>query len=102
MRDIEDFYADDINIIEATLQKRYGKPTVVHLADTELRLDPNIPVLTTCPTLYWQDNNNSVHFVVCTLGKMRYHGQFFYRGNEPFGTCVQFYDDLHQCVITTL
>ena len=52
MRDIEDFYADDINIIEATLQKRYDKPTVVHQADTELRLDPNVPVLTTCPALY--------------------------------------------------
>ena len=52
MRDFEDFNADDINIIEATLQKRYDKPTVVHQADTELRLDPNVPVLTTCPALY--------------------------------------------------
>ena len=102
MSDIPDFNDDEIKIVEATLQERYGRPVQVEQADTELRLDPGVPILTTCPALYWEDSDNEVHFVVCKLGKMRYHSQFFYRGNEQFGTGVQSYDDLHQCVVTTL
>ena len=102
MSDIEDFTDDEIKIVKATLLERYGKQVPVEQADTELRLDPTVPRLTTCPALYWEDSENGVHFVVCKLGKMRYHSQFFYRGNEQFGTGVQSYDDLHQCVVTTL
>lgn len=43
MSDIEDFYAEEIKIVEATLQERYGKLTTAHQADTEPRMDPTVP-----------------------------------------------------------
>ena len=102
MSEIEDFTANEIEVVEHTLKERYGKSIPVELADTEIRLDPSVPVLTTCPALYWEDTANNAHFIICKLGKMQYHSQFFYRGNEQFGTGVYRYDDLHTCVVTTL
>lgn len=42
------------------------------------------------------------HFVVSKLGKMRYYAQFYYKDSEQFGTGIREFDNLFECVTTSL
>lgn len=97
---IPDFDANERSIVEALLRERYGKDVALELADAELRLDPAVPELTSCPTFYWTERG--VHFVVFKTGKDRYRNQFFYSANEQYGTGRTEYDDLGECVSVLL
>ena len=100
MSTIPDFTAEEINAVKDTLKERFRKDTEVLLADTELRLHPHDLELTTCPALYWENNN--CHFVVSKLGTNQYHTQFYYRGSEQFGTGIREFDDIVECTVTLL
>ena len=89
MTSIPDYTTDEIKIVSDTLAERYGKSVAVELADVELRLNPEDRTLTTCPALYWEDNE--CHFVVCKLGNNRFYCQF-----------KREYHDLFDCVVTLL
>ena len=52
-----------------------------------------------CPTLYWEQNG--VEFVIIKIGADCYRSQFYYSVLEQFGTGRDF-DDLAECVVTTL
>ena len=95
-----DFADDEIQIVKDTLVERYGKNVAVELADVELRLHPEDRTLTTCPAVYWEDNE--CHFVVCKIANRRFYCQFYYRGYDQYGTGIREFDDLFNCVVTLL
>jgi hypothetical protein len=96
---IPDFSDTEQQRVASLLQQRYGRPVAMELADSELQLEPEAP-LVSCPTLYWAERG--AHFVVCKLAGDRYRGQFFYTDAEQFGTGRREYDDLGECVLALL
>ena len=97
---IPDFTDNELWIIRSTLTQRYGKEATFELADAELRLDPESPTLTFCPTVFWSERG--ANFVLSKVGESAYRCLFYYRGFEQFGTGRETYDDLAPCVITLL
>lgn len=100
MNTIPDFSKEEIKLVAETLFERYGKATEIKLADTELRLDQQSTEMTLCPTIYWQAGD--CHFTLSKMAKMRFHGQFYYRGYQQYGTGREYYDDLFECVVALL
>jgi hypothetical protein len=100
MSAIEDFTESELWIIKTTLEERYGEPLEPVLADTELRLNPYATELTACPAAYWE--HEGCHFIVCKTGSPRYRCQFYYRVHKMYGTGVEEYDDLSECMVTLL
>jgi len=99
MSGIPDFNDADRWVVETALKERYGKIVRTEAADSEIRLDPSLPQVTVCPTLYWEQNG--VEFVIFKIDPDRYRSQFFYSALEQFGTGRDF-DELAECVVTTL
>ena len=97
---IPDFTNSELWVVRDTLKQRYGEPVDPQFAETEMRLDPNSTVLTSCPALFWQ--HKDTNFIIAKLGDRRYHAQFFYRIHQHYSTGVQEYDDLTECVVTLL
>ena len=95
-----DFSDDEIKIVSDALAERYGEAKDLQLADVELQLSKGDSELIERPALYWVDGE--CHFLIAKLGPFRYHNQFFYRGNEQFGTSRDDYDDLLDCAVTLL
>jgi len=65
-----------------------------------VRLDPYSSELTECPVAYWE--HEGCHFVVIKTGDQSYRCQFYYRVHQMFGTGIEQYDDLSECVVTLL
>ncbi|MDH4189675.1 MAG: hypothetical protein OEW21_05680 [Betaproteobacteria bacterium] len=90
-------------VVESALRERYGQRVQTQLADVELRLTPGEPVLTACPTLYWEERGAA--FVLTKVAGGRYRAMFFYPGEvggEQYGAGRPEYDDLSECVLTLL
>jgi hypothetical protein len=100
MSQIADFAESELWIIRTTLQERYGEPVEPLLADTELRLDPCSTGLIPCPAACWE--HEGCHFIVCKTGDSRYRCQFYYRVHQMYGTGVEEYDDLSECMVMLL
>lgn len=100
MSTIPDFNGSEIWKIRTTLKERYGRDIELQLADSELRLDPATPVMTWCPTVFWEVA--PVNFVIFKTAPERYRCQFFYADNEIYGTGIDEYDNISECVITLL
>jgi len=100
MSAIEDFTDSELWILRTTLEERYGEKIEPQLADTELRLNPYATELTVCPAAYWE--HDGCHFIVCKTGAPRYRSQFYYRVHEMYGTGIEEFDDLSECVVTLL
>ncbi|WP_297388037.1 hypothetical protein [Acidiferrobacter sp.] len=96
MSGIPDFNDTELWVTRAALTERYGKAVTLELADSELRLDPESTVLTTCPTIFWSER--AANFVVFKVGDGRYRCQFFYGLNEQYGTGRDVYDDIGECI----
>ena len=96
---IPDFTDADRWVVETTLKERYGERVAVEPADSELRLDPTSKAVTVCPTLYWEQRG--VEFVIFKVAADCYRSQFYYSLAEQYGTGRDF-DDLAECVVTTL
>ncbi len=96
---IPDFSDADRWVVETALKERFGKRVAIEPADSELRLDPASKEVTVCPTLYWEERG--VEFVIFKVAADRYRSQFYYSIGEQYGTGRDF-DDLAECVVTTL
>lgn len=101
MATIPEFNKNELWIINDTLEQRYRKKTEVDLVDVELRLNPHSTELTPCPAVYWQDDDGT-HFMIVKSGDGQYRAQFFYRVHQQYGTGVEVYTDLTECVVTLL
>ncbi|MBF0470956.1 MAG: hypothetical protein HQL48_06230 [Gammaproteobacteria bacterium] len=97
---IADFNKNELWIIENTLEERYRRKMETQLADSELRLNPHSSTLTPCPTLFWSDGD--ANFVIVKIGDGRYRCQFFYRVHQQFGTGIDEYQDLAECMVSLL
>jgi len=93
---IPDFNSAERWVIESALKERYGHIVPIELADSELKLDPGAPVITTCPTVFWSERG--CNFLIFKTGEDRYRSQFFYSDDEQFGTGRAEYDELAECV----
>jgi hypothetical protein len=93
---IPDFNSAERWIIESALKERYGRLVPIELADSDLKLDPDTPVLTACPTVFWSERG--CHFLIFKTGADRYRSQFFYSDEEQYGTGRAEFDELAECV----
>ena len=100
MPDIPDITDSEHWIIETTLVERYGHKVETQIADAEIRLMPSDRELSSCPVVYW--NEGDCNFIVFKTGSRKYRCQFFYRGYQQYGTGVQEYDDLTECIVSLL
>lgn len=100
MNQIPDFTDTELWVIRSAVTQRYGKTVELQLADSELKLDPAAPVLSTCPTVFWSERG--ANFVVCKIGEEHYRSQFFYSVRDQYGTGREVYDDLAECVTILL
>lgn len=100
MTKIPDFTDTELWTVRNTLEERYRTTVEPDLAETELRLDPHSTVLTPCPAIFWQ--HDGANFIVVKTGDRRYRGQFFYRLYQMYGTGIEEFDELAQCVVTLL
>ena len=97
---IPEYTDHELWIVRNALEERFGEPVEPEVAESELRLDPFSTELTPCPTLFWE--KNGCNFVIFKTGDKNYRCMFFYRVREQFGTGIDEYDDLTECVVTLL
>ena len=100
MATIPDFNKNELWVIQDTLKQRYHRDVEVDVVDIEMRLNPHSTELTPCPAVYWQDDD--ANFVIVKSSEGHYRSQFFYRVHQQYGTGVEEYTDLTECVITLL
>ncbi|MBE0614727.1 MAG: hypothetical protein IH604_13745 [Burkholderiales bacterium] len=93
---IPDFNSAERWVIESALKERYGHIVTIELADSELKIDPDAPVITVCPTVFWSERG--CNFLIFKTGEDRYRSQFFYGDDEQYGTGRDEYEDLAECV----
>jgi hypothetical protein len=93
---IPDFNSAERWVIESALKERYGHIVPIELADSELKLDPDTPVLTACPTVFWSERG--CNFLIFKTGEDHYRCQFFYTDEEHYATGRAEYDELAECV----
>ncbi|MBU1191484.1 MAG: hypothetical protein KKA36_01090 [Gammaproteobacteria bacterium] len=101
MSTIPDFNDSEMWTVQSTLNERYGREMELQIGDTDVRLSLHTTDMTPCPTLYWQ-SDDGCHFLVVKTGAERYRCQFFYRVHQMFGTGIDEYDNLTECVVTLL
>jgi hypothetical protein len=97
---IAEFTVADRNFVGDILRERYLREVEPEPAEAELRLDAESPELTACATLYWSERG--AHFVVFKLPGGQFRCQFFYSESEQYGTGIESFDNLGQCVRTLL
>lgn len=95
-----DFSEHERKLVQQTLLERYGTPVPMQSVEVEVQLDPPSPVLTDCNAFYWQ--RDGAEFVVCKAGRDDYRAQFFYGPEEIFGTGIDSYDNLGDCIVSLL
>jgi hypothetical protein len=100
MHQTSDFTDSEMWTIHTTLAERYTEAVETQLGDAELRLHPYSSELTTCPVVYWE--RGGCHFVVFKTGDHGYRCQFYYRVHEIFGTGIEEFDDLAECMVILL
>lgn len=98
---IPDFSALEQSIVQQALDDRWGKNKVqAEEVEVELRLVKDDRELTPCPALYWQSGD--CHFVLAKTGESKYRSQFFYSVLDQYGTGIEEYTELGDCVLYLL
>ena len=100
MSDASAFSDAEWNLVHAALRERYGRQVAVEEVETEIRLSPADRELTVCPALYWKEEG--CNFVVSKTGDNKYRSMFFWSVKDRFATGKEEYDNLGDCVVTTL
>jgi hypothetical protein len=100
MSQIADFTETELDVVRDALEHRLGHKLEPDLVDTELRLSPEARELTPCPALYWEIG--ACRFLLAKTGAASYRTLFFYGANEQYGTGIEEYSDLNDCVLTVL
>ncbi|MDD9856986.1 MAG: hypothetical protein OXU96_02885 [Gammaproteobacteria bacterium] len=111
MSTIPEFTAAELATIREMLMQRYRNEVEIHLADSEVCLDAGgrgadpaddrgSPATVNCPTVYW--HQRGANFVVVKTGATGFRTQFFYTPHEQFGTGIDEYRSLDECVAAAL
>lgn len=97
---IPDFTNIELASIREMLSQRYQKDVEIHLADSEILLSAEAPQPAVCPTVFW--HARGANFVVVKTGMFQYRTQFFYNPHDQYGTNIDQYNDLDECVAAVL
>ena len=97
---IQEFTESKIATIRELLIQRYREDVEIHLTHSEVMLSPDQDYSTKCPTVLWHVRD--ANFAVVKTGRAAYRTQFFYTPHDQFGTGVEDYGDLKQCVTAVL
>lgn len=100
MAKIYEFTESELWTIQTTLDERYSKGVQLELAETEIRLNPSDRELTACAAVYWRAED--CNFIIVKTGYSAFRCQFFYRVHQQFGTGIDEYNDLADCVVSLL
>ena len=100
MSEASAFSDADWSLVEAALRERYGRQVQVEEVETEIRLNPADRELAVCSAMYWQEEG--CNFVVSKTGDNQYRSMFFWSIKDRFSTGKEEYDNLGDCVVTTL
>lgn len=101
MSAIPDFTEAEVRLVDATLKERYGQAVEVQEVETEIRLQSADRELTVCPAVYWEDAERC-RFVVSKTGVDKFRSMFFWSVKDRFATGKEEYDNLGDCLVTTL
>lgn len=101
MTAIPDFTEAEMRLVDAALRERYGQAVEVDLVETEIRLNPADRELAVCPAVYWEDAERC-RFVVSKTGVDKFRSMFFWSVKDRFSTGKEEYDNLGDCLVTTL
>jgi len=97
---ISDFSDAEMWTINSTLRERYQEKIELEQVETEMRLNPYSIEPVTCPAIFWE--RDKCHFIICKTGDRLYRCQFYYRLYQMYGTGVEEYDDLSECIVSLL
>jgi hypothetical protein len=97
---IPGFTPADMNLLHVALIERFGQAVSVEEVETEIRLNPADRELTVCPALYWE--RDGCRFVVSKTGDNSFRSMFFWSVKDRFSTGKEEYDNLGDCLVTTL
>lgn len=97
---VSEFTDSELHNIREMLTQRYKTDVEIELADCELMLDKNSQQMSHCPTVFW--HARGANFVVFKVGRFQYRTQFFYTPHEQYGTGIEQYHDLDECVAALL
>lgn len=97
---IEQFTDTELWTLRTTLDERYGHEMELQHGEAELRLSRQDRHLTVCPVIAWQDDACTLAVFKCGVGA--YRSQFYYRLHQQFGTGIDNFDNLAECVVTLL
>ncbi|TCJ13454.1 hypothetical protein EZJ19_10410 [Parasulfuritortus cantonensis] len=98
---IPDYTEAELRLVDAALKERYGQAVDFQEVETEVRLTPADRELTACPAVYWEDAD-SCRFVVAKTGVDKFRSMFFWSVKDRFATGKEEYDNLGDCLVTTL
>nr|VFK45176.1 MAG: hypothetical protein BECKSD772F_GA0070984_12131 [Candidatus Kentron sp. SD]VFK48609.1 MAG: hypothetical protein BECKSD772E_GA0070983_11325 [Candidatus Kentron sp. SD]VFK80531.1 MAG: hypothetical protein BECKSD772D_GA0070982_11244 [Candidatus Kentron sp. SD] len=100
MTQVPDFTDTELGIVQSAVNQRYRKEIRLELADTECRLDPATTALTSCPAVFWREQE--MNFVIMKTAEKQYRCQFFGRDLDMYGTGRNEYDDVKECTMRLL
>ena len=101
MKPIPDFNESELWVIKNTLEERYRKEVDIDEGEAEIRLRPGDRELTPCPVVLWHGEDGA-GFVIFKSGAERYRCQFFYRVHRQYGTGIDEYDNISECITSLL
>lgn len=97
---IPDFSGAELDTVRTLSLQRFKQDIELHVADAELRLDPDSDELTDCPTLFFHER--ACNFTIFKTGFSEYRCQFFYVPSQQYGTGHPYYTDLTECIAALL
>lgn len=102
MASIPEFTDTERQTVRSAIDERWAHQRhELHLADVELKLQPDDERPTLCPALFW--TSGECNFVIAKTGEPKYRCQFFYNNDlEQIGTGVDEFDNVGDCAIALL
>ncbi|MEE9447106.1 MAG: hypothetical protein V3V09_04050 [Arenicellales bacterium] len=97
---IPDFSGEQIQAVQALINKRYGEEIELHLGDGEVQLDIEDPERVDCPLIIW--NARDCNYIISRTGEHRYIAQFFYNPKLQYSTNPAQFAKVEECVLAVL
>jgi len=93
---IPDYTESELWTVRNALKERYQQDIDLELADAQIMLDR----ITWCPTLFW--SAQGANFAIVKIAPDRYRAFFFHQPEHQFGTGIDSYDNIGDCVVSVL
>ena len=97
---IPDFSEQQFSTVQQLINARYKEDIELHLADSEIQVDPAILDFTVCPTLFW--NARECNFVIIRTAEDQYRAQYFYTPHDQYPTQQSFFTVIEDCAAAVM